>query len=492
MDRLKQSSSETPDDGELVTRADGTQAVRVRKRKRRSSQPHKKDAERGRRARVAQIIAAFVLVILAALTVGIGIIYANSSPFRNSLVQKIQEATGAATEIQQFRMNPKTANANYLTMEWPAGNILKAMSFRSLNAEVFPTSFLGKSMDGEEVTAIESKIALQYPDLTQPKVGSPASSDVLPINFARYRSRLLDITLGSGPATIGLVKTEGSFTPSNIKGRPQLSLSKGELNIPNWPKLRLDRALIEFQGDEADVVSLRLLHEKENRGSFVLSGRVAPYQPQQLNTLEVGLESFEISGILGPAFGNLIKGEVDTQPGSNSLSFHPTSGSTAKLDVNFAASPNSTIEIYGLPFLSALSQALGEDEWFLSPVFEDQNSANVVREAGTITLRDIKFESRSRMALRGEISLSAKNALSGTLEVGISDTMLLSSKHTRLINTFGPSTEGFRWITLQIGGPVNAPTDNFKALFDAAKTGAVPAGSDKGNGSSFEELTRPK
>jgi hypothetical protein len=86
MDRLKQSSAENPDNGELVTRADGTQAVRVRKRKRRSKQPHKQDAQRTRRARVIQIAAAFVLVILAALTAGIGIIYANSSPFRNSLV----------------------------------------------------------------------------------------------------------------------------------------------------------------------------------------------------------------------------------------------------------------------------------------------------------------------------------------------------------------------------------------------------------------------
>lgn len=488
MDRLKQSSAENPDNGELVTRADGTQAVRVRKRKRRSKQPHKQDAQRTRRARVIQIAAAFVLVILAALTAGVGIIYANSSPFRNSLVAKIQESSGAEPEIQQFRMNPKTANANFLTLQWPEGNVLKAMNFRGLNAEIFPSSFLGKSMDGEEVTAIESKVVLQYPAIDQAKRKSPASSNALPVNFARYRSRMLDITLGSAPGASGLFKTEGSFTPSNIKGRPQLSLSKGELHIPNWPKFRLDRALIEFQGDEADIISLRLLHEKENKGSFLLSGRVSPYQPQQPGSLGVSLESFEISGLLGPAFGILIKGEIDTQSGSNSLSFRPAADSSAKLDVTFAASPNSSIEIYGFPFLRAISQALGDDEWFLSPVFDDQNSANIVRDAGTVTLRNIKFESKSRMAIRGEISLNAKNMLSGTLEVGISDTMLLSSKHERLINMFGPTNEGFRWITLQLGGPVNAPTDDFKALFDASKTG-TPA---SGGGSTFEELTRPK
>lgn len=42
MERLKKSHGADlgPDDGELVTRADGTQAIRIRKRKRRSHQPH--------------------------------------------------------------------------------------------------------------------------------------------------------------------------------------------------------------------------------------------------------------------------------------------------------------------------------------------------------------------------------------------------------------------------------------------------------------------
>jgi hypothetical protein len=493
MNRLKQSSSETAEDGELVTRADGTQAVRVRKRKRRSTQPHKQNAQRSRRARIIQITAAFILVVVAALTVGIGIIYANSSPFRESLVHKIQDSSGATTEIQQFRMNPKTANANYLTMDWPQGNVLKNMNFRSLNAEIFPSSFLGKSMDGEEVTAVESKVTLQYPAVDQPKRKTPASSQVLPINFGRYRSRMLDIILGSGPTMISLGKTEGSFTSSNIKGRPQLALSKGEFNIPNWPKFRLDRALIEFNGDEADILSLRLLHEKENRGSFQLRGRVSPYQPEQLTTLDVSLESFEISGLLGPALGRLVQGEVDTLPeATNVLSFRPTANSTAKLDVSLGASPNSAMKIHDFPFLSAISQALGDDEWFLAPVFEDQGSANVIREAGVVTLRDIKFESKNRMAIRGQISLSAKNALSGTLEVGVSEAMLLGSKHARLINMFGAPTEGFRWITLQLGGPVNAPTDNFKALYDASKTTTSSPSPIKDGGSSFEELTRPK
>ncbi|GAA5127581.1 hypothetical protein JIN84_08490 [Luteolibacter yonseiensis] len=494
MNRLKQSSAGNPEEGELVTRADGSQAVRVRKRKRRSSQPHKKDAERIRRARAVQIAAALILVLLAALTIGVGIIYANSGPFRNSLVTKIGESTGAKAELHQFRMNPKTANANYLILEWPQGSLLKTMNFRGLNAEIFPSSFLGKSMTGEEVTAIESKIALQYPQPGQPRRAGPAAGSSLPVNFGRYRTRLMDVTLGSGPSTISLSKAEGSYTASNIKGRPQLSVSKGELGIPNWPKLRLDRALVEFRGEEADIISFRMLHEKDNRGSFQLSGTLSPYKPEQVASLAATLELFPLSGLIGPALGGLIEGEVDTEPAdtSNFLSFQPTANSLAKLDVTVAASPGSAIRMHGFPFLNAISEALGDDKWFVSPVFESHSQVHLIREGGAVTLRDVRLESKSRMAMKGEISLTTKNTLSGTLEVGLSETILLASRHQRLISMFGPATEGFCWITLQLGGQANAPTDDFKALFDAAKTGAGPSAPAGTPASTFEELTRPK
>ncbi len=127
MDRLKNAPSGNPEDGELVTRSDGTQAIRVRKRKRRSSQPLKKEQQVTRRVRIVQVTAALILAFLVALVIGGAIIYANSSPFREGLVHKIEQASGASAEIGQFRMNPKTANAGNLTLKWPPGNILSSV-----------------------------------------------------------------------------------------------------------------------------------------------------------------------------------------------------------------------------------------------------------------------------------------------------------------------------------------------------------------------------
>src|SRR5687768_16151416 len=116
MERLRNATEEAPVNGERVIRADGTEAIRVRKRKRRSSQPVKEARTRTRRARIVQASAALVLVFVAAIICGSAIIYANSSPFREDLVRKIQQASGAEIELQQFRMNPKTANAGKLSL----------------------------------------------------------------------------------------------------------------------------------------------------------------------------------------------------------------------------------------------------------------------------------------------------------------------------------------------------------------------------------------
>lgn len=496
MDRLKNVSSENPEDGELVTRPDGSQAIRVRKRKRRSTQPHKEQAQQTRRARIVQVSAALVLVFLAALTIGGAIIYANSGPFREDLVRKIALASGASIELEQFRMNPKTANAEKLTLEWPDGNVLKSLSLRGITAEISPSSFLGKSMNGEEITAADGTLVLQIPKPGQAPRRSAEQAGTLPVQFNRYHIPRFDLTLGEpAAAAIKLSKSEGSLYPSGINGRVQLRLNQGDLSVTGWPKLRLDRALIEFRGDETDIIGLRVFHETDTRGVFELSGTVSPYKPDHLSTLAVQLAAFELSGVTGPSLGRLFSGRIDSLPvaTSNYLSFLPSANPTPTLDIAFRTTPASSIELQGFPFLFALAQTL-DDEWFEHPVFAADAGGVLHREAGAVTLRNLNFESKGRMALRGGISMAPDQSLSGSLEVGIAEAMIATAKSPRLKSMFaGLPKEGYRWITLKIGGPAAAPTDNFKDLFSAAAAAHrdQPAPAEN-EGSTFEELTRPK
>jgi hypothetical protein len=495
MDRLKSSPPPNPEDGELVIRPDGTQAIRVKRRKRRTSQPVKKEKQAMRRVRIFQVTAAMILVFLAALAIGGAVIYANSSPFRERLVSQIEKASGASVELQQFRMNPKTANAGSLTLTWPAGNVLERITMRGLNAEVFPASFLGNAMTGEEISVADGTLLLRFPQSGEPRRSFPYPGDTLPIRFNRYRIPSFNLTLGTPSApVIRLTKSEASLNPETVNGRSQLSLYRGDIAIAGWPKLRLDRALVEFRGNETNIVGLRVFHETDNRGSFELSGPVYPYEADRLSSLELALDSFEISGITGTALGRLFAGRIDSVPVANSnfLAFQPNEGSTPALEIAFQLSPSSRIEIRGFPFLRSLALAI-DDPWFLEPVFESDATGILHREKGAVAMRNLNFENKGRMACRGEITMAANQQLSGSLQIGIAEAMIGASKNPRLKTLFGPAQEGFRWLTLKIAGPASAPTDNFKDLFAATPTATTPeAVPGEDPGSTFEELTRPK
>ncbi|MGL5017810.1 MAG: hypothetical protein ACRDBP_06735 [Luteolibacter sp.] len=495
MDRLKSTPTGNPDEGELVIREDGTQAIRVRKRKRRTEQPAKRERQSSNRMRVAQISATLILLFLFALLVGGAIVFANSSPFREGLLRKIEQASGGKVDLLQFRMNPKTALAYELNLKWPAGNVLDTLVLRNLTAEIFPSSFLGKAMKGEEVSAAEAILKLRYPEPGESTRSFPPADGIGPVRFNRYRTPSLSLTLGDPKApALTLSKSEGSLNPETVNGSSQLSFYQGEVTLPNWPKLRLDRALVEFSGEEANVVGLRLLHQTDSRGIFELSGIVHPYQPTRTSSLQILLQFFELEGITGPAISRLITGRIDTMPAtkSNTLSFLPTEDSVPSLEATFQVSPTSQIELRGFPFLLSLAQTL-DDPWFRAPVFDTEARGILRRENGVVTFRDLKLESKGRLAVRGEFSVTADQELSGRLEIGVAEAMIASSKINRLKAMFGPSREGFRWISLIIGGPVVTPSDNFKEIFSATSTAAPDtAAPGEPESSTFEQLTRPK
>lgn len=493
MERLKNRPAEDPiTEGELVTRADGSQAIRVRKRKRRSHQPHKEERQNNRRARMLQVSGALILLLLAVFAAGAAIVFANSAPFREGLVRKIAMSSGASVDLRQFRMNPTSANAGELSLTWPEGNVLRNLMARGVRAEISPASFLGKSMVGEEATATEGTLALRIPQAGKPSRDTSATEETLPIRFKRYAIPKFHVLFGDPAApVIRMMNSEGSFHPVNASGRVQLLLNGGDLTIQGWPKLQMDRSHIEFRADEVDLIGMRLRHDADIRGVFELSGTVFPYAPDRASTLAVHLESYQLAGIAGPELGRLFSGRIDTQPSarSNSLTFAPGRNPDSSLAIEFRSAPASSFELNGFPFLFGLVQTL-DDEWFSHPAFDDDGSGTLRREGGNVTLSDLSFENKGRMALRGAVTMTQDRRLSGKLEVGVAEAMIKSSKNRRLDAMFGPPVDGFRWLTLKIGGTATAPTDNFKELFESAVATGTLAPDEKIP--SFEELTPSK
>lgn len=494
MDRLKNSSSENSEDGELVTRSDGSQAIRVKKRKRRSKQPLKDKAKASKRVRIVQVTTLLSLFLIIALSLGGAIVYANSKAFRENLHQKIEGITGASAELTQFRMNPQTANATNLALKWPDGNLLKNISLYHITANISFSSFLGKSMTGEEVSAINGQLELRLPQESTVSKRVLVSEEPSPIHFGRYRVSALNVTLGDPSLPIfKLSKSEVSLNTETLNKVPQISFYKGEIAIPYWPKLRLDRALLDCRDTETEIIRLRVLHESDSNGQLVLAGSFYPSEPERTSTLNVIFDSFDISGITGPSLGRIFSGRIDTQAAdqSNVFTFQLNEKSSPELKVSFLVNPSSRMEMRSFPFLTGLSQGLN-DPWFQEPFFDSDATGVIVRKDSIVTLQQLNFQSKDRMACRGEISMNQKQQLTGTLEIGLAEAMIGATKNLRIKSMFGSSADGFRWISLNIGGTVSNPTDNFKELYIAASPRDLGSDKEANDAKSiFEELTRP-
>ena len=120
MRRLRdRGQSDTENEPQLVTREDGTQVYRVKKRKRRTRQPHK-EAESRRRKRTLVIVG---LVTTMVFLLGIGglvwVMQLNSSGYEAKVRQGLVDWSGAEVELTGFRATPVSVGVDLMRLTWP-------------------------------------------------------------------------------------------------------------------------------------------------------------------------------------------------------------------------------------------------------------------------------------------------------------------------------------------------------------------------------------
>lgn len=490
MDRLKNNPpTKNEDASELVTREDGSQVLRVRKRKRRSKQPQRDREKVEQKRRFARLLIALVLSIAVLGAYAGCIIYANSGSYRERLVAKIASATGAKVELTQFRMNPAGANANSLNLVWPDGHPIASLHSRNLRTDTSISALFGGTFRGEELNAGESTLTWR-PAKPSAAVAGLADGSV---GFHRISvSRFHLLPDDSQRHMFRLRNAEASFYPNtDTGGHPQLRLNGGNLQLRGLPDLNLDRAFLEYRGDEINLSVARLLHGTDHIGELLLAGTIPALDPSATATLSIDATSFVIEGIIGEPMGRIILGRVDSSriDGASTLRFPISDPSAGTMELDFKSSLNSLVQIKGFNFLSELAMLL-EEPWFEQPYFDGNVTGVIRRSRGTVEIRNLNAEHRNRLALRGNLRLESNGRLNGTIDIGLSPALVATAPTRRLDPVISESSGGYRWISVSIGGTINAPTDNFMVLLDTPPQRAEePSGRD---GASFEDLTRPR
>lgn len=461
MERLKERSENDKPDGEWVTRADGSQAYKVRRRRRRSHQPQKDAAEQLRRMRAVQIVGVgLVLAALAALFAGV-MVYVNTSAYREQRLALLSQWTGAKAEVMQLRVMPTSAHMAQLDLKWTESHALRSLVASQIKAELRPTSLISKVWHGGEMLAQDARV--QIDRSTAEAVASPAPQGEVPFQFQNFRTPKLQLVMGSPSApALTLQDGEAAYRYNGQSGIAELTLNRGKLALAGWQPLQVDRALFQFAPERMEVVNLYLIDPLIEQGSMLVSGSVALHSAQP-SSLKVKVERACTATLLSPGVAELFNATMatdDRRPEVNSLTFVPGDMASHQLNLSLQSEAGTSVTLGNWPGLKQLAQVI-QEPWYERPGFESIVTATLVRKGGTISLQQIHALAKNRIAVKGSLSVDAQQKLSGTLEIGLPREIIVASGQEELLNeVFSDSRDGMRWAMVKLGGTVQQPHDD--------------------------------
>jgi hypothetical protein len=494
MDRLKQSNGSGPDEGTLVTREDGTQAIRVRKRKRRSEQPAKERAKRKKRIRAVQITAGVSLGVLALVAAGGAFVYANTSPYRMRLLDQLSAATGSRAEVSQFKVTPAGAEALTLDLQWPETQTLKSLSLKKVDVDLDARSFFGGGWSGEEVLAQTAELKIGTPHEASSSVSATTAEPFF--QFQRIRSPKASILIGdSANPSVAVRDCEVSFYPKSTSGRAELRLHRGNVSFGrDFPILPLDRSLLIFNGNQIDLVALRLNAPDHPQSTLQFSGSISATGEPRPATMDVKFTDFPLEHLTGRELGHFLSGLAGSREAAtvNFLTFVPGQTDSYRFTASWTAGGDSPLKMAELPCFSELARLIG-DAWFITPIFDGACGGTLRLEKAVVRFDDLDLLAKNRLRVTGSIALGKDKALSGRLRLGLPSSFALADESGRLHQLLSAESEGFRWVDVEVAGTAAKPVDDFRLkLAGALATPQKAKATQPEAESQFEELTRPR
>ncbi|WP_035603322.1 hypothetical protein [Haloferula sp. BvORR071] len=494
MDRLR-SRGEGSQDGEakLVTREDGTQVYKMRKRKRRSQQPKKDKEKRQRRMHVGLVVTSVGLVILLGLAFGASLIYMNSGAYRGQITDKIRIWTGAEPKLTELRLTPASAAASGLELKWPAGSLMDELKLGAINGNL-EASHLPKGVwKGSELLAASGTLSLRPQPMVPGK--ADASREECPFQF-RYRSNKFNVVMGNPEKPVFRVRESGaSLVPLEKGSAANLQFVGGYLDTADWGNFQLEFASLQFEGGAMRVGGVRLVPPSGGKAEIrIANPSDLPLDMSGEGTeLDLHLDRVPLAELLGPSFGTWLSTTVETPESTPStpalgkllVRSEGKGGLAARASVRSAAGAESTTS--GLPLFRILSSQLN-DEWYEKPHF-DVMRADVVKDREHAGVENLSLEARGRMAIQGTVIAKPDGRLEGTLELGLPAAAVVASKQLAMRSLFTRQAGDLLWASVKVSGTARNPTDDLEARL-AAPGSARATSPGKSNPESLEETFR--
>jgi hypothetical protein len=488
--RTRSDSPSSGDEGQLVTRNDGTQAYRVRKRKRRTHQPVKELQQKKRKRRRVLITVIVSLILLCAVWSVAVLVYLNSPTNSSKVVKEVERWTGAEVRFDQFRMTPVSVAMNYMEMKWPEGSPIKSLRSHHVVGELDPTSIVFKPWTGDQLStdSITLLLGTSAKEYTAPV--HPAGE--VPYSF-RYRSPNLNILFGDEDRPYASVdRAECSLIFADLTAsKSNLQLKSGTLRVPGQSPFFVDFASVMFDGG-VHLSSLRLKPNDSRRGEITIT----PTAEEAINThsgvitCRMVAEGVAFDAVLAHNLGDWFSGIMDSptqKPGK--LMVKVGKQPDISYELPFFARLESPVEMLILPCFKTIGEQV-RNTWYLKPRFDLEAKGTAFRYASQCGIRDLAFEARNYLRLEGDLLVDEKGELSGQLRVGVPRASVNEAARA-FQAVFKLEEKEFCWATIHLGGTLRNPEDDLAQQLKVQSGTTIPR-QQQDVEQEFLDLTKPR
>ena len=485
MKALREKERAKDEEGEVVTRSDGSVARKVKRRRRRSDQPEKASPEKEKKNLLFKVTMVACL-FFALFLVGFFIILShNSKSHREGLEKTASEWTGAEVDLQAYKRLPFSLNAKALHLTWPESSYLRELSFSKIDGDANFTSFLGARLGGLQIGGATGKLVTGMPRV-KGTVGHSFEEADFPFTFDQYYCQALDVIFGKS-TQLGLRGVSASLRHIPNEGN-QLTIDQGTMMLEGWKPFPISSGLMRFRDGVIDLKSLSLDPPESDdtllTSSLKLSGLI-PLKRGEKVRLKAETAQFSLSGLIGERLARFFSGAVIESHGE--ILYTMGEDELDEVVIRFSA---DQVRLSNLPFLGHLAELFPDrqlEELKFGSGLTGSAITGVLRvRPEGIAIENIEMAQKGNLRFRGGIVISKAGNIGGKVALSINRVFFASNE--LLVNSpllRGTESTGYVKVDFRLGGTLAKPSDTFASELGIGRR--LP-GLNKPQSGAFEDL----